>query len=207
MAIVNSTQTHPKFLWCNVHHQGAKSHLAHSLNFVEFLHTLDMEFSDSIKKSLPVLAGGCYGLRVAAKSAIGCESLSHCMATSDANQSVFFYVVATAQLFNRILSMVALVGRRSRLPVSMQSGTLTPANGTTLSECESSGGDSLIYCMEIAIMATIPCPAFIWRFFSCQQANPVIHTVTAHTEREARSQLPSGRMVFTARIRQEANHA
>lgn len=49
-------------------------------------------------------------------------------------------------------------------------------------------------------------PTFVWRFFSCQQSNPVIHTVTTHTEREARSLLPSGRMVFTARIRQGVRH-
>ncbi|ECG8625454.1 host cell division inhibitor Icd-like protein [Salmonella enterica subsp. diarizonae] len=46
-------------------------------------------------------------------------------------------------------------------------------------------------------------PCFVWRFVSGQNAT---YTTTAASEREARLQLPSVRLVFAARIRvQEDN--
>ncbi|EGZ4101778.1 host cell division inhibitor Icd-like protein [Salmonella enterica subsp. enterica serovar Abaetetuba] len=41
-------------------------------------------------------------------------------------------------------------------------------------------------------------PCFVWRFVSGQNAT---YTTTAASEREARLQLPAGRLVFAARIR------
>ncbi|HAK1936307.1 TPA: host cell division inhibitor Icd-like protein [Salmonella enterica] len=41
-------------------------------------------------------------------------------------------------------------------------------------------------------------PCFVWRFVSGQNAT---YTTTAASEREARSRLPAGRLVFAARIR------
>ncbi|EON5774899.1 host cell division inhibitor Icd-like protein, partial [Escherichia coli] len=44
-----------------------------------------------------------------------------------------------------------------------------------------------------------PCarPEFIWRFYSCKKHH--YHFVIAATEDEARSQLPDGPCIFTAR--------
>ncbi|HAT1684999.1 TPA: host cell division inhibitor Icd-like protein [Klebsiella oxytoca] len=41
-------------------------------------------------------------------------------------------------------------------------------------------------------------PCFVWRFVSGQNAT---YTTTAASEREARSRLPAGHLVFVARIR------
>ncbi|KMV68685.1 hypothetical protein AI29_07920 [bacteria symbiont BFo2 of Frankliniella occidentalis] len=76
----------------------------------------------------------CYISLAAAKSADGRRNPNTPAATPDAF-SVFFCVDATAHPFFtdmiRSESMVALVGRRSRLPVSVVSGIPTPANVTT----------------------------------------------------------------------------
>lgn len=76
----------------------------------------------------------CYIFLAAAKSADGRRNPNTPAATPDAF-SVFFCVDATAHPFFtdkiRSESMVALVGRRSRLPVSVVSGIPTPANVTT----------------------------------------------------------------------------
>lgn len=42
-------------------------------------------------------------------------------------------------------------------------------------------------------------PCFVWRFVSGH--NATTYTTTAASEREARLQLPAGRLVFAARIR------
>lgn len=47
---------------------------------------------------------------------------------------------------------------------------------------------------------------FTWRFAECQENKAIYHHVTAHTEDEARSQLPGLLLVFTARIRQGVNY-
>lgn len=47
---------------------------------------------------------------------------------------------------------------------------------------------------------------FTWRFAECQENKATYHTTTAHTENEARSQLPDLRLVFTAKIRREVNY-
>ncbi len=48
-------------------------------------------------------------------------------------------------------------------------------------------------------------PKFLWRFFSCQQSK--YFSVEASNEQEARSMLPDSPCLFSARIRQGANHA
>ncbi|SER18672.1 Ash protein family protein [Rosenbergiella nectarea] len=94
----------------------------------------------------------CYISIAAAKSADGRRNPNYCMATPGAF-SVFFCVDATAHPFFtdkiRSESMVALVGRRSRLPESIQSGIPTPANVTTN---QSVGTPVVIknHCMEAA---------------------------------------------------------
>jgi len=94
----------------------------------------------------------CYISLAAAKSADGRRNPNYCMATPDAF-SVFFCVDATAHPFFtdkiRSESMVALVGRRSRLPESIQSGIPTPANVTAN---QSVGTPVVIknHCMEAA---------------------------------------------------------
>lgn len=164
------------------------------------------------KFCLPTAANGCYGFQVAPQWAIRRGNLHNIMATVDAPFSVFFYVAATAHPFtarSRLESMVALVGRRSRLPLSLMCGISTPANVTTPLERGNSGGDSLNYIEEIIIMMATPAqahPTFIWRFFSCQ--NSTYHTVTATSEREARNLLPDyAPYLFAARLPvQEVNH-
>ena len=100
----------------------------------------------------------CYIPFVAAKSATGRGSPNYLQATPDA-ESVFFCVDATAHQFNtakiRSVSMVALVGRRSRLPVSCKAGISTPANVTAISERGNSGGDSS-YLQEAATWLLSP---------------------------------------------------
>lgn len=48
-------------------------------------------------------------------------------------------------------------------------------------------------------------PKFKWRFFSCQQSK--YFSVEASNEKEARSLLPDSPCLFSARIRQEGDHA
>lgn len=48
-------------------------------------------------------------------------------------------------------------------------------------------------------------PKFLWRFFSCQQSK--YFSVEASNEKEARSLLPDSPCLFSARIRQEGDHA
>ncbi|HBS1667667.1 TPA: host cell division inhibitor Icd-like protein [Klebsiella quasipneumoniae subsp. quasipneumoniae] len=175
------------------------------------------EFSDYVKKGSAYRSdhqqeNQCYSPHVAAKSATGRGNPNYCMATPDA-PSVFFCVDATAHPFTaaqiRTLSMVALVGRRSRLPESIQSGISTPANVTAISERGNSGGDSnTLYggCH----MATIPTqkPSFVWLIAAVRRDMPTItakiHHIAAETEREARRTLARDHVCFFAgRIRLE----
>lgn len=175
------------------------------------------EFCESIKKGSAYRSdhqqeNQCYSPHVAAKSATGRGNPNYCMATPDA-PSVFFCVDATAHPFTaaqiRTLSMVALVGRRSRLPESIQSGISTPANVTAISERGNSGGDSnTLYggCH----MATIPTqkPSFVWLIAAVRRDMPTItakiHHIAAETEREARRTLARDHVCFFAgRIRLE----
>lgn len=107
-------------------------------NLCNSTRTREGEFSESIKKGNAYRSdhqqeNQCYSPHVAAKSVTGRRNPFYLQAIPDA-ESVFFCIVATAHLSNagkiRTLSMVALVGRRSRLPVSCKAGIPTPANVT-----------------------------------------------------------------------------
>ena len=113
----------------------------------------------------------------------------------------------------RTVSMVALVGLRSRRPVSFVSGISTPANVTAISERGNSGGDSL-NTKEAAIMATTPTqkPSFIWLIAAVRRDMPTItakiHHIAAETEQEARRILARDHVCFFAgRIRTGGAHA
>lgn len=87
----------------------------------------------------------CYIRSVAAKSATGRRNPSKQKATQTPKASFFVsnhYAHPISGLV-RTVSMVALVGLRSRRPVPFCAGIPTPANVTALSECRNSGGDSL----------------------------------------------------------------
>ena len=155
----------------------------------------------------------CYIPFVAAKSATGRGNPNYLQATPDA-ESVFFCVDATAHQFNtakiRSVSMVALVGRRSRLPVSCKAGISTPANVTAISERGNSGGDSSYLQEAAAMLATTPTqnPQFIWLIAAVRRDMPTItakiHHIAAETEQEARRSLARDHVCFFAgRIRLE----
>ena len=159
----------------------------------------------------------CYIPVVAAKSATGRRNPSKQKAIPDA-ESVFFCIVATAHLSNagkiRTLSMVALVGRRSRLPDSFCSGIPTPANVTAISERRNSGGDSLKQKEAAAMLATTTTqnPQFIWLIAAVRRDMPTItakiHHIAAETEQEARRILARDHVCFFAgRIRTGGAHA
>ncbi|MDD7843162.1 host cell division inhibitor Icd-like protein [Klebsiella quasipneumoniae] len=180
------------------------------------------KFSDYVKKGIAYRSdhqqgNQCYSPNVAAKSATGRRNPSKQKAIPDA-ESVFFCIVATAHLSNagkiRTLSMVALVGRRSRLPDSFCSGIPTPANVTAISERRNSGGDSLKQKEAAAMLATTPThnPQFIWLIAAVRRDMPTItakiHHIAAETEREARRILARDHVCFFAgRIRTGGAHA
>ena len=175
------------------------------------------EFLESIKKGSTYRSdhqrgNQCYSPNVAAKSATGRRNPFYLQAIPDA-ESVFFCIVATAHLSNagkiRTLSMVALVGRRSRLPVSCKAGIPTPANVTANL---SVGTPAVIkyHLQEAAIMATTPTqnPQFIWLIAAVRRDMPTItakiYHIAAETEREARRTLARDHVCFFAgRIRLE----
>ncbi|MEZ3358210.1 ash family protein, partial [Escherichia coli] len=75
----------------------------------------------------------------------------------------------------RTVSMVALVGLRSRRPVSFVSGSSNPANVTATIKIGTLCGDSL-NTKEAAIMATTPTqkPQFIWIIAAVRRDMPTI---------------------------------
>ena len=176
------------------------------------------EFSESIKKGSAYRSdhqqeNQCYSPHVAAKSATGRRNPFYLQAIPDA-ESVFFCIVATAHLSNagkiRTLSMVALVGRRSRLPVSCKAGIPTPANVTANL---SVGTPAVIkYHLQeaAAMLATTHTqnPQFIWLIAAVRRDTPTItakiHHIAAESEREARRSLAQDHVCFFAgRIRLE----
>lgn len=157
----------------------------------------------------------CYSPSVAAKSATGRENPNTLRATQTPKASFFVSDHYAHQISGlaRTVSMVALVGLRSRRPVSFVSGILTPADVTANSERENSGGDSL-NTKEAAIMATTPTqkPQFIWLIAAVRRDMPTItakiHHIAAETEQEARRILARDHVCFFAgRIRTGGAHA
>lgn len=178
--------------------------------------TREGEFLESIKKGSAYRSdhqrgNQCYSPNVAAKSATGiCTPNTH-RATQTPKAS-FFVSNHYAHLISGLArneSMVALVGLRSRRPVSFVSGSANPANVTANHDICTSGGDSL-NTKEAAIMATTPTqnPQFIWLIAAVRRDMPTItakiHHIAAESEREARRSLAQDHVCFFAgRIRLE----
>ncbi len=108
------------------------------------------KFSDYLKKGSAYRSdhqqeNQCYSPHVAAKSATGRGNPNTLRATQAPKASFFVSDHYAHQISGlvRTKSMVALVGLRSRRPVSFVSGISTPANVTAISERGNSGGDSL----------------------------------------------------------------
>lgn len=175
------------------------------------------EFSDSIKKGSTYRSdhqrgNQCYSPNVAAKSATGRGNPNTLRATQTPKAS-FFVSDHYAHLISglaRTVSMVALVGLRSRRPVSFVSGISTPANVTAISERGNSGGDSLNTKEDAAMLATTHTqnPQFIWLIAAVRRDTPTItakiHHIAAETEKEARRSLAQDHVCFFAgRIRLE----
>lgn len=122
------------------------------------------EFSESIKKSLPLCGNTVYGYKAPHKTGAGIGVLVNRMATYDA-PSVFFYVVGlTHPFFGRwciiqrlCQSMVAQAGASSEAPVSIRAGYANPVWATT-SEIGVSGGSVTCYRMEAATCWLLPLP-------------------------------------------------
>ncbi|EJA2125771.1 host cell division inhibitor Icd-like protein [Escherichia coli] len=170
------------------------------------------EFLESIKKGLPTIANPVYGYSAPAKSGAGRENPNTLRATQTPKASFFVSDHYAHQISGlvRTVSMVALVGLRSRRPVSFVSGILTPANVTAILERENSGGDSLNTKEAAAMLATTPTqnPQFIWLIAAVRRDMPTItakiHHIAAPSEHEARRSLARDHVCFFAgRIRLE----
>lgn len=126
--------------------------------------TREGEYSESIKKGLPLCGNTVYGYKAPHKTGAGIGVLVNRMATYDA-PSVFFYVVGlTHPFFGRwciiqrlCQSMVAQAGASSEAPVSIRAGYANPVWATT-SEIGVSGGSVTCYRMEAATCWLLPLP-------------------------------------------------
>ena len=172
-------------------------------------------FSESRKKGLPTIANPVYGYSAPAKSGAGICTPNTLRATQTPKASFFVSIHYAHQIsgLTRTVSMVALVGLRSRRPVSFVSGSANPANVTANHDICTSGGDSL-NTKEAAIMATTPTqkPQFIWIIAAVRRDMPTItakiHHIAAETEQEARRILARDHVCFFAgRIRTGGAHA
>ncbi|HCB1433616.1 TPA: host cell division inhibitor Icd-like protein [Citrobacter braakii] len=175
------------------------------------------EFSESIKKGSTYRSdhqqeNQCYSPSVAAKSATGICTPNTLRATQTPKASFFVSSHYAHQISGlvRTVSMVALVGLRSRRPVSFVSGSANPANVTANHDICTSGGDSLNTKEAAAMLATIPTqnPQFIWLIAAVRRDMPTItakiHHIAAESEREARRTLAQDHVCFFAgRIRLE----
>ena len=179
--------------------------------------TREGEFSESIKKGSAYRSdhqqeNQCYSPHVAAKSATGRGNPSKQEATQTPKASFFVSIHYAHQISGlaRTVSMVALVGLRSRRPVSFVSGSSNPANVTAKYKIGTLGGDSLKQKEAAAMLATTPTqnPQFIWLIAAVRRDMPTItakiHHIAAETEQEARRTLARDHVCFFAgRIRLE----
>ena len=175
------------------------------------------EFLESIKKGSTYRSdhqqeNQCYSPSVAAKSATGICTPNTLRATQTPKASFFVSIHYAHQISGlaRTVSMVALVGLRSRRPVSFVSGSANPANVTANHDICTSGGDSLNTKEAAAMLATTPTqnPQFIWLIAAVRRDMPTItakiHHIAAETEKEARRTLARDHVCFFAgRIRLE----
>ncbi|EIT1047025.1 host cell division inhibitor Icd-like protein [Escherichia coli] len=179
------------------------------------------EFSDYVKKGSTYRSdhqqeNQCYSPSVAAKSATGICTPNTLRATQTPKASFFVSSHYAHQISGlvRTVSMVALVGLRSRRPVSFVSGSANPANVTANHDICTSGGDSLNTKEAAAMLATTPTqkPQFIWIIAAVRRDMPTItakiHHIAAETEQEARRILARDHVCFFAgRIRTGGAHA
>ncbi|HGJ5882017.1 ash family protein [Arsenophonus sp.] len=140
--VTTPTQTHPEFIdtyWIIPEYSTTPyGTVSFSANF--------------IKNRLPVLANFAYSNHALVNPSDRLGTLIECMATIDAEDSVFFYVADNALQH----SMVALSGQSSDWLETMHSSSSNPDSVTAYKEIGTSSGDFLKNCMEIASMATIP---------------------------------------------------
>ena len=183
--------------------------------------TREGEFLESIKKGSAYRSdhqqeNQCYSPHVAAKSATGRGNPNTLRATQTPKASFFVSDHYAHQISGlvRTVSMVALVGLRSRRPVSFVSGSANPANVTANHDIGTSGGDSLNTKEAAAMLATTPTqnPQFIWLIAAVRRDMPTItakiHHIAAETEQEARRILARDHVCFFAgRIRTGGAHA
>lgn len=179
------------------------------------------EFLESIKKGSAYRSdhqqeNQCYSPHVAAKSATGICTPNTLRATQTPKASFFVSSHYAHQISGlvRTVSMVALVGLRSRRPVSFVSGSANPANVTANHDICTSGGDSLNTKEAAAMLATTHTqnPQFIWLIAAVRRDMPTItakiHHIAAETEQEARRSLARDHVCFFAgRIRTGGAHA
>ncbi|WP_374214312.1 host cell division inhibitor Icd-like protein [Enterobacter hormaechei] len=204
----------------NITTRGGKIFLTSPLdagNLCNSMRTREGEFLESIKKGSAYRSdhqqeNQCYSPHVAAKSATGICTPNTLRATQTPKASFFVSSHYAHQISGlvRTVSMVALVGLRSRRPVSFVSGSANPANVTANHDICTSGGDSLNTKEAAAMLATTHTqnPQFIWLIAAVRRDMPTItakiHHIAAETEREARRTLARDHVCFFAgRIRLE----
>ncbi|MEI8430301.1 host cell division inhibitor Icd-like protein [Escherichia coli] len=169
--------------------------------------TREGEFSESIKKSLPLCGNTVYGYKAPHKTGAGIRTPQAIEAIHDAPAS--FFVSA----HTHTLSMVGCMGLTSVRLVSLIASSPNPVQSTA-SELRTSGGGYKPSIKEAAIMATTPTqkPQFIWIIAAVRRDMPTItakiHHIAAETEQEARRILARDHVCFFAgRIRTGGAHA
>ncbi len=210
--------------------QSAKSHSAHNLSYgslavnagiegfltittrtgefpdtlgVEFLHMLGTEFLESIKKSLPVLAGGCYGFRAGVNPPAGFDSLIVNADNRTLSVMRLFYV-RTQPSYAQF--MVGRSGGASALAGFVRASLSTLLRLTTPFDSGSVRFNN--FANEAVIMTATPTqthPKFLWRFMALSRADmnakPCRLSVEATSEKEARKILaPNFILSFAARL-------
>lgn len=181
-------------------------------NLCNSTRTREGEFCASIKKGLPTIANPVYGYSAPAKSGAGIGTPNTLRATQTPKASFFVSDHYAHQISGlvRTVSMVALVGLRSRRPVSFVSGSSNPANVTATIKIGTLGVDSLNTKEAATMLATTPTqnPQFIWLIAAVRRDMPTItakiHHIAAESEHEARRTLAQDHVCFFAgRIRLE----
>lgn len=221
------TSTRTKIYWGSLREEdfsiittrGGKIFLTSPIDAGNLCHstrTREGEFCASIKKGLPTIANPVYGYSAPAKSGAGIGTPNTLRATQTPKASFFVSIHYAHQISGlaRTVSMVALVGLRSRRPVSFVSGSSNPANVTAKYKIGTLGGDSLNTKEAAAMLATTPTqnPQFIWLIAAVRRDMPTItakiHHIAAETEQEARRSLARDHVCFFAgRIRTGGAHA
>lgn len=154
------------------------------------------------KNRLPVCVTGLYIPCVAPHRATGFSSLNRIAGSRLISDMRFF--CARNPSCDRI--MVGRDGEAFAPAGSYSASLLTPSRLATPFSSEVARLQKFrIGVPAMAKASPCPYPLFIWRFFSGQYSTYL--TTTATSEREARLQFPTVRLVFVARIRMRVNHA